>query len=205
MIADETHKNLHSCLNRKAASREDSSDNNIYCPEAKNVHPDDLLHFQWHWRKGEPVIVRNLLGGTSNSLWEPSGMSRAIRRQNKNVMVTDCISLREKFVTTEEFFTGYTDCCERPSKQPHMLKLKDWPPSQSFKECLPNHYEEFVSYLPYKEYTHPVSGSLNLAVKLPDDCLKPDMGPKAYIAHGFAKELGCGDSVTKLHCDMSDA
>lgn len=104
----------------------------------------------------------------------------------------------QKFIKTDTFFTGYTKGHTHLSKQPHMLKLKDWPPSESFKECLANHFKEFVSYLPYKEYTHPVSGSLNLVSKLPDDgCLKPDMGSKAYIAYGFAKELGRGDSVTK--------
>ncbi|KAL5098622.1 hypothetical protein RYX36_002949 [Vicia faba] len=206
VISDKTHKNLHSSLNRKAAFRKESSDNDIYCPEAKNTCPEDLLHFQWHWRKGEPVIVRELLGGTYNSLWNPSSMSRAICQKHKTVKAIDCSSLQQKVVNTKRFFTSYTKGWKCSEKRPCcMLKLKDWPPSESFKECLPDHFEEFVSFLPYKEYTHPISGSLNLAVKLPDGCLKPDMGPKAYIAFGFAKELGCGDSVTKLHCDMSDA
>ena len=107
-------------------------------------------------------------------------------------------------INIHQFFTGYNDV-GFVRGWPQILKLKDWPPSNLFEERLPRHCAEFICCLPFKEYTHPLKGPLNLAVKVPEKSLKPDMGPKTYIAYGVAQELGRGDSVTKLHCDMSDA
>ena len=46
-------------------------------------------------------------------------------------------------------------------------------------------------------------GVFNLAGYLPDYCLKPELGPKMYIAYGSA--LYSNKGSTNLHIDMSDA
>ncbi|KAK7387255.1 hypothetical protein VNO78_27900 [Psophocarpus tetragonolobus] len=196
---------------RNAASREDSSDNYLYCPSAVDLQTKDLRHFQWHWEKGEPVIVSNVLECTSGFSWEPLVMWRAFRQiintkhdQHLNMKAIDCLDWCEEEISIHQFFSGYAKGRMDWLGWPQILKLKDWPPSNLFEECLPRHYAEFISSLPFKEYADPLRGALNLAVKLPKNCLMPDMGPKTYIAYGFPQEFGRGDSVTKLHCDMSD-
>lgn len=65
---------------RKAASREDTADNYLYCPVAKDIHSGDFKHFQKHWANGEPVIVRDVLENTCGLSWEPMVMWRAFRQ-----------------------------------------------------------------------------------------------------------------------------
>ncbi|KAH7866905.1 hypothetical protein Vadar_026514 [Vaccinium darrowii] len=204
---DVCNKNL-----RKASSREDSADNYLFCPAARDIQCEDLKHFQWHWRNGEPVIVGNVLETTSGLSWEPMVMWRAFRQitnqkhgQHLNVTALNCLDWCEVEVNIHQFFKDYLDSSFDSKGWPQILKLKDWPPSSLFEERLPRHNAEFIGCLPFKQYTHPRDGFLNLATKLPKQSLKPDLGPKTYIAYGVAQELGRGDSVTKLHCDMSDA
>lgn len=68
---------------RKAACREESDDNYIYCPNAAEIQQEELEHFQKHWFKGQPVIIRNVLNFTLGLSWEPKVILRALRERSK--------------------------------------------------------------------------------------------------------------------------
>lgn len=182
-------------------------DNYLYCPTARDIQLGDLEHFQKHWCKGEPVIVRKVNELTSGLSWMPLVMCKALHEKidsrvakgegRLDAKATNCMDWCEVEVKIFDFFRGYSEGRMFPNMWHKMLKLKD-------VVLLPRHSVEFVSSLPYQQYTNPKRGFLNLATKLPAKSLKPDLGPKPYIAYGHAEELGRGDSVTKLHYDMSD-
>ena len=59
--------------------------------------------------------------------------------------------------------------------------------------------------LPLPELTRQDVAPHNLATLVDPDSNPCDLGPKCYVAFGRPDELGEGDSVTKVHLDMSDA
>ncbi|KAI3951850.1 hypothetical protein MKX01_021588 [Papaver californicum] len=182
---------------RRAASRV-VDDNYLYCPTARDIQDGDLEHFQKHWCKGEPVIVRKVI---EQNLWLKLGAIGYVLTKGEghlDVIAVNCMDWCEVKVKIVDFFRGYSEGLMLPNMWPEMYKLKH-------VVLLPRHYIEFVSSLPYQQYTNLKRGFLNLATKLPPKSLKSDFGPKPYIAYGHAEELGRGDSVTKLHCEMSDA
>ena len=89
-----------------------------------------------------------------------------------------------------------------PKNCPIILKLKDWPSTDDFAEALPSRFQDLMSALPMPEYSHR-KGIYNLASRLPEFFVKPDLGPKLYNAYGSAKTPQSGS--TNLHLDMADA
>jgi len=87
-----------------------------------------------------------------------------------------------------------------------ILKLKDWPTSDDFKNFLPSRFNDLMNNIPVSQYTSRES-KLNLASSLPDYFGKPDLGPKCYIAYGSIGNLKYSDheGTTNLHVDISDA
>ncbi|KAJ7951311.1 lysine-specific demethylase JMJ25 [Quillaja saponaria] len=163
---------------REAAFRDDNRDNFLYTPNAVYMSEDEIEHFQRHWMRGEPVIVRNVLDKTSGLSWEPMVIWRAFREtgsrvkfkeETRSVKAIDCLDWCEVEINIHQFFKGYLEGRMHRGGWPEMLKLKDWPSSTLFEERLPRHCAEFFRALPYSDYTDPKSGVLNFASKLPED------------------------------------
>lgn len=68
---------LHQMV-RKVANRVHSMYNYLYYLDARNIKSADLLHFQYHLKRREPIIVSGILQMTSSLSWELMVMWRVI-------------------------------------------------------------------------------------------------------------------------------
>lgn len=104
-----------------------------------------------------------------------------------------------------DFWNGFEDFDSRIRdrlRRPIICKLKDWPTTDDFKNVLESRYNDLMANLPIPDYSDR-DGLLNLSSYLPDSFLKPDLGPKMYIAYSSADTPK--DGTTSLHIDISDA
>lgn len=62
-------------------------------------------------------------------------------------------------------------------------------------------FSDLMKVLPMGEYTQR-NGRLNLASRLPECFVRPDLGPKMYTAYGLTGQTA---ATTNLHLDISDA
>ena len=89
---------VHTSEVRHAADRMNCCDNLIYCPDSLHLGNNDIEHFQFHWKRGEPVVVRNVLEKGTGLSWESMVMWRAfigakkiLKEEAAKVKAIDCL------------------------------------------------------------------------------------------------------------------
>ncbi|KAL5022479.1 hypothetical protein ScPMuIL_001634 [Solemya velum] len=167
-------------------------------------HKGNFRIFQEQWKRGQPVLVSGVDKCLDRELWKP-----ATFRKQFGHLKNDLVNCRTGVVMIghpmSDFWDGLECLGERlldENDETMLLKLKDWPPGDDFSDILPSHFDDLMQTLPLPEYTHR-TGQLNLASRLPDFFVRPDLGPKMYNAYGSASYPKEG--TTNLHLDVSDA
>ncbi|XP_047509324.1 lysine-specific demethylase 3A isoform X1 [Pieris napi] len=164
------------------------------------VHSGNYKPFQDQWKRGQPVLVSDVSSLLDKDLWSPESFSRDFGETH--VDLVNCASgLVVPNQPGSKFWDGFQLAAKRLRDErgaPMVLKLKDWPPGEDFAELLPTRFDDLMRVLPLGEYTSR-NGKLNLAARLPECFVRPDLGPKMYTAYG-----GAG-GTTNLHLDVSDA
>ncbi|XVE51234.1 hypothetical protein DITRI_Ditri02bG0023600 [Diplodiscus trichospermus] len=196
---------------QEAARRENSNDNFLFYPSIMNIHADNLEHFQKHWGKGHPVIVRNVLPDTLDLSWDPiflfySYLKNSVAKSENEELAktTLCLDWFEVEIGIKQLFLGSLRGLTQSNMCDEKLKLKGWLSSQLFEEQFPDHFNEIIRALPLREYMDPRSGLLNIAARLPLEITKPDIGPSVSISYSSGEELVQANSVTKLCYGLCD-
>lgn len=144
---------------------------------ADNVN--NLKIFQQQWKRGQPVIVSHVDKCLNMDLWRPDSFSRDFG-EDANDLVNCLTGTLVPNQPMKRFWDGF-DCTNKRIKdengEPMLLKLKDWPPGEDFAETLPTRFTDLMKSLPLSDYTKR-NGKFNLASRMPECFVKPDLGPK---------------------------
>ena len=136
--------------------------------------------------------------------WKPKEFSKEFGHMENDLVncQTNVVLLGHKMRVFWDSFERVSSRLKDTKHKPITLKLKDWPPTEDFAELMPNRFHDLMQGLPLPEYTQR-NGTFNLASRLPEFFVKPDLGPKMYNAYGSSLTPMSGS--TNLHLDVSDA
>ncbi|XP_041930091.1 lysine-specific demethylase 3B isoform X1 [Alosa sapidissima] len=162
--------------------------------------------FRECWKQGQPVLVSGIHKRLKGGLWRPEAFSEEFGDQDVDLVnCRNCAIISD--VKVREFWDGFQVISKRlkgVDGQPMVLKLKDWPPGEDFRDMMPTRFDDLMDNLPLPEYTKR-DGRLNLASRLPNFFVRPDLGPKMYNAYGLISSEDRKVGTTNLHLDVSDA
>ncbi|XP_036291832.1 lysine-specific demethylase 3A isoform X8 [Pipistrellus kuhlii] len=139
--------------------------------------------FRECWKQGQPVMVSGVHHKLNTELWKPESFRKEFGSQE-----VDLVNCRTNEIitgaTVGDFWDGFEDVPNRlkNEKEPMVLKLKDWPPGEDFRDMMPSRFDDLMANIPLPEYTRR-DGKLNLASRLPNYFVRPDLGPKMYNAY----------------------
>uniref|UniRef100_A0A3Q4GZU1 Lysine-specific demethylase n=1 Tax=Neolamprologus brichardi TaxID=32507 RepID=A0A3Q4GZU1_NEOBR len=153
-----------------------------------------------------PVLVSGIHKRLKSELWRPDAFSEEFGDQDVDLVnCRNCAIISD--VKVREFWDGFEVISKRLQDAdglPMVLKLKDWPPGEDFRDMMPTRFDDLMDNLPLPEYTKR-DGRLNLASRLPNFFVRPDLGPKMYNAYGLISTEDRKVGTTNLHLDVSDA
>ncbi|XP_033829400.1 lysine-specific demethylase 3B isoform X2 [Periophthalmus magnuspinnatus] len=162
--------------------------------------------FRECWKQGQPVLVSGIHKRLKSELWRPEAFSEEFGDQDVDLVnCRNCAIISD--VKVRDFWDGFQVLSKRLQDNegnPMVLKLKDWPPGEDFRDMMPTRFDDLMDNLPLPEYTKR-DGRLNLAARLPNFFVRPDLGPKMYNAYGLTATEDRKVGTTNLHLDVSDA
>ncbi|XP_004708009.1 lysine-specific demethylase 3A isoform X2 [Echinops telfairi] len=179
-------------------------DNRLLCLQDPN-NKSNWNVFRECWKQGQPVMVSGVHHKLNTELWKPESFRKEFGDQE-----VDLVNCRTNEIitgaTVGDFWDGFEDIPNRlkNEKEPMVLKLKDWPPGEDFRDMMPSRFDDLMANIPLPEYTRR-DGKLNLASRLPNYFVRPDLGPKMYNAYGLITPEDRKYGTTNLHLDVSDA
>ena len=174
-------RDLRTNPNLRRASYRGQPDDWLWTPAFEDVNPevigperyaDAVAHFQWHWRRRQFPVVRNvhsvrrlrffLLNKRADAIaaflqrmdWGPGSMRVLLDRtadpQTGDMEVLICRSGHPARCSPKDFIDGYSNLLLAPefdkSIPGDMLKLKDWPPQHSFADTVPRQYGALLQW-----------------------------------------------------------